>query len=119
MISHMGWSRLAAQYAVAAVPATVNQETLTFARIGVAKYNNAARIGFTVEGLYLSTWKIFFAGHPPLFIPWAAFGPVQTQTFLWTTTYTTHISTTAGQVPFAFSSNRLVAALSTAQPTVQ
>lgn len=116
MISRMGWSRLGAQYAVEAVPATVELETLTFARIGVANYKNVARIGFTLEGLYLSTWKIFVVGHPPLFIPWSAFGPVQTQTFLWSTTHTTHISTDTGQVPFAFSSERLVAALAAARP---
>lgn len=115
MISRMGWSRLAAQYAVAEVPAAVNRETLTFLRVGVAKYNNAARMGITPQGVYLSTWKIFFVGHPPLFIPWSAFGQLQAQTFLWATTFTTYIRTGAAEVGFTFSSERLRTALEAAR----
>jgi hypothetical protein len=112
MISRMGWHRLAAQYAVEAVPATAHRETLTFLRVGAANYKNAARAGFTPQGLYLNTWKIFFVGHPPLFIPWSAFGPVQEHSFLWSKTYSTHISSGSGVVPFSFSSDKLLAALS-------
>lgn len=111
MISRMGWRRLAGQYAVAEVPATVNRHTLTYLRIGVAKYNNAARMGITPQGLYLSTWKIFFVGHPPLFIPWAAFGPVQAETFLWATTYATQIECPGESVSFRFTNEQLLAAL--------
>lgn len=110
----MGWQRLAAQYAVEAVPADVNRETLTLIRIGVANYKNAARAGITPQGLWLTTWKILFIGHPPLFIPWSAFGPVQEQTFLWSKTYSTHIHSGGDSVPFTFSSDRLFAALSVA-----
>ncbi|WP_125429223.1 hypothetical protein [Hymenobacter metallilatus] len=111
----MGWSQLAAQFAVEALPATVNQETVTFLRIGVAKYNNAARVGITPQGMYLSTWKIFFLGHPPLYIPWSVFGELRAQTFLWATTYTTHIRTDSGKVAFTFSSERLRMALTAAK----
>jgi len=116
MVSRMGWNRLARAYAVEAVPAAVNRELLTFLRIGVANYKNAARAGITPQGLWLTTWKIFFVGHPPLFIPWSAFGPVQEQTFLWTNTYSTYINSGGSQVPFTFSSNRIAAALSAAVP---
>lgn len=111
MISRMGWSRLAEAYATIEVPATVSRQTLTYLRLGVAKYNNAARMGITPQGLYLSTWKIFFVGHPPLFISWSAFGPVQEETFLWVKTYTTYISCPSGPVRFQFTSDQLRAAL--------
>lgn len=107
----MGWSRLAAAYTAVEVPAIMNQQTLTYLRIGVAKYNNAARMGITPQGLYLSTWKIFFVGHPPLLIPWSAFGPVQEETFLWMKTYTTHISCPGASVRFQFTSDQLRATL--------
>ena len=119
MISRMGWHRLAAQYAIAEVPATVNRETLTFLRIGVAKYNNAAQAGITLQGLYLTSWKIFFVGHPPLFIPWSAFGPVEEQTFLWSKTYSTRIQSGSDGVSFTFSSDRLFAALSASVSMVE
>ncbi|MBO0356373.1 hypothetical protein J0X19_00310 [Hymenobacter sp. BT186] len=96
------------------MPDTVNRETLTFLRVGVANYKNAARVGITPQGLYLTTWKIFFVGHPPLFIPWSAFGPMQEHTFLWSKTYSTHISNGGSSVAFSFSSDRLFAALSAA-----
>ncbi|WP_156108948.1 hypothetical protein [Hymenobacter sp. APR13] len=112
MISRMGWSRLAEAYAATEAPA-VYRQTLAHLRIGVAKYNNAARMGITPQGLYLSTWKILFVGHPPLFIPWSAFGPVQEETFLWVKTYTTHISCPGGAVRFQFTSDQLRAALPT------
>jgi hypothetical protein len=112
MISRMGWSRLAEAYAATEAPA-VYRQTLAYLRIGVAKYNNAARMGITPQGLYLSTWKILFVGHPPLFIPWSAFGPVQEETFLWVKTYTTHISCPGGAVRFQFTSDQLRAALPT------
>ena len=115
MVSRMGWHRLAAQYTVEAVPPDVNLETLTFLRIGVASYKNAARVGITSQGVWLTTWKILFIGHPPLFIPWSAFGPVEEQTFLWSKTYSTRISSGDGNsVAFSFSSDRLFAALSAA-----
>lgn len=116
MISRMGWSSLAEAYAVAEVPAAVNRQTLTYLRIGVAKYNNAARMGLTPQGVYLSTWRIFFVGHPPLLIPWSAFGPVQEETFLWAKTYTTHIRTGPDEVAFSFTGEWLYAALVAARP---
>ncbi|MBC6699202.1 hypothetical protein [Hymenobacter sp. BT190] len=111
MVSRMGWSRLAEAYATTEVPATVNLQTQAYLRIGVAKYNNAARMGLTPQGVYLSTWKIFFVGHPPLFIPWSAFGPVQEETFLWAKTYTSHISRPGGSIRFQFTNDHLRHAL--------
>ncbi|AHJ96988.1 hypothetical protein [Hymenobacter swuensis] len=111
MISRMGWSRLAGAYAVADVPATVNRQLLSYLRIGPVKYNNAVRAGITPQGVWLTTWKIFYIGHPPLFIPWAAFGPVQVETFLWATTYASHIDCQGESVSFRFTSKQLLEAL--------
>ncbi|WP_133256816.1 hypothetical protein [Hymenobacter edaphi] len=116
MVSRMGWSRLAAHYAVAEVPAGVERELLGYVRIGPAKYNNAVRAGLTPQGLWLTTWKIFFIGHPPLFIPWSAFGPVRRQQFLWATTYATHLTSGSDTVSFQFSSERLLRALPPSVP---
>ncbi|SHL77200.1 hypothetical protein [Hymenobacter psychrotolerans] len=116
LISRMGWSRLASMYAVAGVPATVDRETLTYLLIGTANYKNAARAGITPQGLYLTTWAIFFVGHPPLLLPWSAFGPVQEHTFLWSTPYTTAIRCGTVTVSFRFSSKRLRAALASLEP---
>jgi hypothetical protein len=94
------------------VPATVHRQQLSYLRIGPVKYSNSVRAGITPQGVWLTTWKIVYIGHPPLFIPWAAFGPVQEETFLWVKTYTTHISCPGGSVRFQFTSDQLRAALS-------
>lgn len=111
MISRMGWSRLAGAYAVTEVPATVNRQLLSYLRVGSVKYNNAVRAGITPQGVWLTTWRIFHIGHPPLFIPWSAFGPVQAETFLWATTYATRIECPGESVGFRFTSKQLLAAL--------
>jgi hypothetical protein len=49
--------------------------------------------------------------HPPLFIPWSAFWPVQEDKFLWVKTYPTHISCLGGALRFQFNSNQLWGAL--------
>ncbi|GAB2955876.1 hypothetical protein GCM10027048_22410 [Hymenobacter coalescens] len=107
----MGWMRLAKSYATAEVPAAVSLAPVRFLRIGGVQYKNAVRAGVTPQGLWLSAWAIFFLGHPPLFIPWSAFGPVRRQKFLWATTYATHIDCNGDEVGFQFGSDRLRAAL--------
>jgi hypothetical protein len=111
MLARMGWRRLARQYAVAEVPATIQRELLGYVRIGRVNYKNVVRAGITPQGVWLTTWKIFYIGHPPLFIPWSAFGPMRADTFLWATTYATHIDCGGELVSFQFSSERLRAAL--------
>ncbi|TGD82485.1 hypothetical protein EU557_01480 [Hymenobacter wooponensis] len=107
MVSRMGWHRLAKQYAVETVPATVERTLLAHVRIGLANYKNSVRAGATSQGLWLTTWKIFFLGHPPLFVPWAAFGPIRAQKFLWVTSYSTDIDCGGYSVRFMFSSDWL------------
>ncbi|MBT2557694.1 hypothetical protein J7E24_07855 [Hymenobacter sp. ISL-91] len=114
MLSRMGWGRLAGAYAEAAVPAALNRELLSYVRIGPVKYNNAVRAGSTPQGVWLTTWRILYIGHPPLFIPWGAFGPVQEETFLWVKTYTVYLQCPGGAVRFQFTSEQLRAALSAA-----
>lgn len=111
LVSRMGWSRLAQQYAVEEVPATVGWMLLAYLRIGVANYKNTVRAGVTPQGLWLSTWKIFFIGHPPLFIPWSAFGSVRVKKFLWTRTCSTTINCHGDYVSFKFTSDLLLNAL--------
>jgi hypothetical protein len=111
LVSLMGWGQLAKQYAVPQVPATLDRILLAYVRIGVANYKNSVRAGVTPQGLWLTTWKIFFIGHPPLFIPWSAFGPVREQKFLWVTSYLTDINCGDSSVRFTFSSDRLRQAL--------
>ncbi|MCR5889389.1 hypothetical protein LRS06_16760 [Hymenobacter sp. J193] len=111
ILSRMGWARLAGQYAVAKVPYTVQRELLGYLRIGPVSYKNSARAGITPQGLWLSTWKILYLGHPPLFVPWSAFGPVRAQQFLWARTYATYISSGNDQISFSFSNERVLAAL--------
>lgn len=116
LVSRMGWNRLATCYAAAAVPATINRMLLAYVRIGVANYKNSVRAGITPKGVWLTTWKIFFVGHPPLFIPWSAFGPVRAQKFLWATSYSTDIDCDGSSVRFTFSSDRLRQALPASIP---
>ncbi|GAB3290567.1 hypothetical protein GCM10027348_07890 [Hymenobacter tenuis] len=116
LVAQMGWSRLARVYAVAEVPATVERTLLTYLRIGMANYKNSVRAGSTPEGVWLTTWKIFYLGHPPLFIPWSAFGPVQEQKFLWATSYVTVVNCGQDSVKLTFSSEQLRQALSANRP---
>jgi hypothetical protein len=116
LVSQMGWQRLARCYAAAAVPATLDRMLLAYVRIGVANYKNVVRAGVAPEGLWLNTWKIFFIGHPPLCIPWSAFGPVRAQKFLWTTSYVTDVDCGGSSVRFTFSSDRLRHALPASIP---
>ncbi|QJX48038.1 hypothetical protein HMJ29_14260 [Hymenobacter taeanensis] len=102
LVSRLGWSRLARQYAVAAVPGAVERKLLAYVRIGFANYKNSVKAGATPQGLWLTTWKIFFLGHPPLCIPWSAFGPVQAHKFLWTTRYITTVNSGSDTVRFIF-----------------
>ncbi|TGE08447.1 hypothetical protein [Hymenobacter fodinae] len=116
IVSQLGWQRLARCYAAEAVPATLDRMLLAYLRIGMANYKNVVRTGVTPEGLWLTTWKIFFIGHPPLCIPWSAFGPVRTRKFLWATSYITHIDCGGSSVQFIFSSDRLREALPASIP---
>ncbi|WP_345070485.1 hypothetical protein [Hymenobacter fastidiosus] len=52
LLSRLGWSRLAKQYAVAAVPATVDRTLLAYVRIGPVNYRNAVRAGITPPGVW-------------------------------------------------------------------
>jgi hypothetical protein len=111
MVSLMGWKRLAKQYAVAERPNFPNRTLLAYLRIGVANYQNSVWAAVTPQGLGLTTWKIFFIGHPPLLIPWSAFGPVRGQKFLWVTSYTTDINCGTYSVRITFRSDWLRQAL--------
>jgi hypothetical protein len=93
------------------MPPALYRMLLAYVRIGVANYKNVVRAAATPEGLWLTTWKVFFIGHPPLFIPWSAFGPVRAQKFLWATSYTTDIGCGSTSVRFTFSSDWLRQAL--------
>ncbi|MBF9237923.1 hypothetical protein I2I05_11005 [Hymenobacter sp. BT683] len=105
-----GWQRLAAQYRVAALPPGP-QFRLGQASVGGVSYRGAMQAGASAEGLALSTGFPFGTGHPPLLIPWSAFGPFHSEQSLWMTFYTTAIQTGAGNtLTFKFASKDLIAA---------
>ncbi|TGE18367.1 hypothetical protein [Hymenobacter elongatus] len=111
MLSRMGWGHLAKQYAVSEKPTVATSILMTYFSIGVVSYKNAATAGIAPEGLVLTTWAILFIGHPPLVIPWSAFGPVRGQKFLWSTTYSTTIDCHGEALSVQFSSDRVLEAL--------
>ncbi|TGE25028.1 hypothetical protein E5K00_07465 [Hymenobacter aquaticus] len=117
LISLLGWRRLARYYAVPAVPAG-RVFSLTRAHIGSVKYDRSVRATATAQGLGLSTMALFSIGHPPLLIPWVAFGPIQAEKFLWVTTYTTRISLPdAGSMQLSFTGSELLRAAQPWLPT--
>jgi hypothetical protein len=84
MIGHTsGWCRMHARCGGPPGPVPPGR-SFQAGRIGEAKYNGVLRIAHDPFGLYLSVMFLFRVGHPPLFIPWSAFGPVTVTKELWT-----------------------------------
>ncbi|GGF11477.1 hypothetical protein [Hymenobacter cavernae] len=92
LVSFMGWHQLAKRFQTDGLPAGA-QMRLQRARIGVANYKGVLTASVSAEGMGLKVGFPFQIGHPPVLIPWAAFGPFRAEKFLWTTFYTTTIST--------------------------
>lgn len=116
VLAMSGWQRLATHYQVDRLPA-VPMFRLGQASVGGIRYRGAMQAGASAEGLSLKTGFPFGIGHPPLLIPWSAIGPLQAETSLWMTFYSTEIQTGAGgSLTFTFTSNDLLEA---ARPWVQ
>ena len=80
LISLGGWSQLAPSFRTEKLnggPIRSFQSLI----IGGGQYNGALSIGVWDEGLYLRPLLIFRVGHPPLLIPWSAFGPLREEKF--------------------------------------
>ena len=65
-----GWLRLAETYPGSKSPdgARLRSYWLT---VGWVDYNGCIMYSVNAEGLHISLWPVFNAGHAPLFIPWA------------------------------------------------
>jgi hypothetical protein len=82
MIARLGgWSRLARDYALTTPPpqAILRGQSL---RMGFFSYNRSVRMAAGDAGLYLATFPLFRAGHPPLLLPWSAVSAARTRRLL-------------------------------------
>lgn len=73
LIGKMAWGPLARAYPAADWPARGYKVSWQSARIGLSSYSSAINAVATPEGLFLRPTLFFRVGHPPVFIPWAAF----------------------------------------------
>ena len=110
MLALAGWQRLATHYRVDRLPAGPLFR-LGQASVGGIRYRGAMRAGVSAEGLALATGFPFGVGHPPLLIPWSAFGPVRGKTSFWMTSYETSIQTPTSSVALNFASQDLIEAV--------
>jgi hypothetical protein len=92
LVSLMGWQQLARRFQIDSLPPGP-QFRVQRARIGVANYKGALTASVSAEGLGLKMGFPFQIGHPPVLIPWAAFGPFRAEKLLWVTFYTTTVRT--------------------------
>ncbi len=75
-----GWRDVAANYEDSN-PIRHPRFKMIRGRVGFINYNNCLTAEAAPEGLHLSVWKLFRAGHPPLLIPWDAMHNAQAKTF--------------------------------------
>lgn len=110
LVALMGWQTLASHFQTPSQPSG-SWFGLGQAYIGSMKYQGVLQGAATPAGLALASGFPFRTGHPPLLIPWVAFGPFRGEKFLWTTTYTTCVSTAgAGSTRLSFTNPELLAA---------
>ena len=91
LVSFLGWQQLAGPFRTESLPSGP-QFRVQQARVGVANYKGLTA-SVSAEGLGLRVGFPFQIGHPPVLIPWAAFGPFSAEKFLWVTFYTTTVRT--------------------------
>ncbi len=73
LIAKMGWAPLAEAYPAKTWPARGLKVRWRSGGIGAVSYSSALNAAVTPEGLHLRPTLLFRAGHPPVFVPWAAF----------------------------------------------
>lgn len=78
-----GWAQLSRYYRS---EATFEGERWRFRRCRMrwlTHYDRCVTTGANTQGLYLSLFFLFRAGHPPLFVPWAEVTVKQGKTLFW------------------------------------
>jgi hypothetical protein len=82
-----GWRKLAKRFRATELKGEPHYlEGAIVGRIGLfggASYRGCLTIRIHPEGLGLSVWFIFRAGHPPLFIPWKELRFIGEEKFFW------------------------------------
>ena len=67
-----GWQKMARVYSASGPrPEGLSFPSVT-GTVGLANYRRVLSVVVTDSGLYISVWRIFQFGHPPLFLPWDA-----------------------------------------------
>jgi hypothetical protein len=97
IISRMGWIRFATAYPSHYRPPgrSFSVPAATFGGAG-ARYSNVVRAVATEVGLYLYSFLLFRAFHPPFTLPWSSIDRVEAYSFLWSRGYMLHIKDEAG-----------------------
>jgi hypothetical protein len=113
--SLMGWGRLATHFQVPALSPGPRYSS-GLASLGVGSYRNTVDATVSSEGMGLAADFIYRVGHPPLLIPWSAFGPVGAKKSWLLPTYRTTIQFAGASIILTFTSARLLAA---ARPWIQ
>lgn len=78
-----GWSRMAEHFFAGDRQPSGTCFKGQGARMGNVSYSGTLTIHSSPEGLYLSMWLPFRAGHPALFIPWDAIHNATVKKVLW------------------------------------
>lgn len=65
-----GWARLAERYRTT-TPRPPGARLTSGRMRWMTGYNGVLYVGWTDEGLHLSVFPLFRAGHPPLLVPWS------------------------------------------------
>lgn len=96
VISLCGWRPLARHYAASSKPVG-HVFSLQSAEIGGAQYNGCLSLVAAPSGLWLRPIFLFGAFHPPLLLPWSAFGMPREKKVLWSRQWRVEVQTPDGK----------------------
>ncbi|HEX4129980.1 MAG TPA: hypothetical protein VHZ24_08045 [Pirellulales bacterium] len=85
-----GWAALARRYRRLGAPQG-KRLAMQSARFGWIDYNRCLTFWIAADGLYLSVWPMFRAGHPPLLLPWTSLELLKVRDNWWRRTATFNV----------------------------
>lgn len=87
-----GWRRLAGRFRATGPRPIGKNFWMMSGAIGGTTFRGALNVTVAPQGLYMSAFPLFRAGHPPLLVPWTVFKPFREEKMLWLSTYETDIA---------------------------
>lgn len=92
VISLAGWRTLSRHFRAQLKPNGQNFP-MQGAEIGLAQYNGCLSLVIAENGLWMRPWLPFRAFHPPLLLPWRAFGAAKVEKRFWAKQWTMQVVT--------------------------